>query len=409
MLVLLASMFIFTLGFGIVVPILGYFVKDMGASAIDLGILLALLSAMELIFAPVWGKISDHIGRKLVMMIGLLGFGASFVSLGFSTQLWMLYVVEIFGGMLTAGIWPAALAYIADITTHEERGHLIGLMGAASGSGYVVGPMISSILSIWGMSAPFFGSAALSFATLVFMMLWLPDSRIPGAHQTAEAHVKPPEKLRVSAAFGSPLGVLFFFTLFISFAIACIDGTMAYFIMDRFGLTSMPSSMPVLSGSMVLTGPQVMGIVFTALGIIGAVCQALLVGKAMRRFGEEKTIVIGLVSLAAGMVLLPLCSGLVTLVMFTGLIMAGASLINPCINTLASKRADPDHQGAAMGLIGSFNSAGRVLGPVAGGFAYVISMSLPYLSSAAIALLGAAVLSLRSKKNASTLRDDLNV
>jgi DHA1 family multidrug resistance protein-like MFS transporter len=392
MLVLLTSMFIFTLGFGIVVPILGYFVKGMGATALDLGLLLALLSAMELIFAPFWGRVSDRVGRKLVMMIGLAGFGLCFIVLGFSTQLWMLYVAEFFGGMLTAGIWPASLAYIADITGQKERGRLIGMMGAASGLGYIMGPTISSVFSIWGLAAPFFGSAALAFMTLVLMLLWLPESRVPVAHAPAC------KRMLASAALSSSLGTLFFFTLFISFAIACIDSTMAYFIMDRFGLTSQPSSIPVLSGSMTLTGPQVMGIVFTALGIIGALCQAVLVGKAMQRFGEEKTIVIGLVFLAIGMALLQLSSGLVSLIVFTGLMMVGASLVNPSINTLASKRTDADHQGAVMGMLGSFNSLGRVLGPLAGGFAYLISMSLPYLSSALIALLSAAALSFQTKK-----------
>ncbi len=392
MLVLLTSMFIFTLGFGIVVPILGYFVKGMGATALDLGLLLALLSAMELIFAPFWGRVSDRVGRKLVMMIGLAGFGLCFIVLGFSTQLWMLYVAEFFGGMLTAGIWPASLAYIADITGQKERGRLIGMMGAASGLGYIMGPTISSVFSIWGLAAPFFGSAALAFMTLVLMLLWLPESRVPVAHAPAC------KRMLASAALSSSLGTLFFFTLFISFAIACIDGTMAYFIMDRFGLTSQPSSIPVLSGSMTLTGPQVMGIVFTALGIIGALCQAALVGKAMQRFGEEKTIVIGLVFLAIGMALLQLSSGLVSLIVFTGLMMVGASLVNPSINTLASKRTDADHQGAVMGMLGSFNSLGRVLGPLAGGFAYLISMSLPYLSSTLIALLSAAALSFQTKK-----------
>lgn len=392
MVILLTSMFIFALGFGIIVPVIAYFVKGMGATALDLGLLLSLLSAMELVFAPVWGKISDRIGRKSVMAAGLAGFGICFIALGFSTQLWMLYVAEFFGGMLTVGIWPAALAYVADITVGEERGQLIGMMGAASGMGYILGPTISGVLSSFGLSVPFFGSAALAFATLGLMALWLPESRVQGT-PVAESN-----RLRATALF-SPLGALFFFTLFISFAIACIDGTMAYFIMDRFGLTSEPSSIPVLSGSMVLTGPQVMGIVFTALGVIGAICQAALVGRSMRKFGEEKTIMIGLVFLAAGMVLLQLSEGLVSLIAFTGLMIVGASLVNLYINTLASRRTDAEHQGAVMGMLDSFNSLGRVLGPLTGGFAYLISMSLPYMSSAAIALLSATALSLSSKRH----------
>ena len=176
MTVLMMSMFIFTLGFGIIIPVIGYYTKSMGAGALELGLLMASMSAMQFLFAPLWGRVSDRIGRKPVLLAGLLGFALTFIMVGVSTQLWMLFVALIIGGILTASIWPAVLAYIADITTHEERGSLMGYAGAASGLGIIAGPAISSVLTTWGMTVPFFTSAALGLVTAIAGFMFLPES-----------------------------------------------------------------------------------------------------------------------------------------------------------------------------------------------------------------------------------------
>ena len=394
LIVLMVSMFIFTLGFGIIAPIMSYVIKDMGATALDLGLLLATSSAMQFVFAPVWGRLSDRFGRKPVLLAGLCGFGISFVIVGLSTELWMLYVSQVIGGVLSAGIWPAALAYVADIAPQKERGHLIGLLGAASGMGMIIGPVASCIMATFSLQLPFFAAAALGFATMAFVVVLLPESRKHGSC------VERQDKMSVFATIKTPFGGLLLLMLFISFAIACIDGTMAFFIMDRFGLTEMPSSMPLLGGSIMITGPQVVGVIFIFAGITGIVCQALVAGRAIRRFGEEKVVIAGLLLLAAGLLLLQLTTGLASLTFYICLMIMGGSLINTGINTLVSNRTDDDHQGEAMGMLGAFNSLGRVLGPAAGGFAYVISMSLPYVSSAVISCLTAAAISLKSRLKA---------
>lgn len=393
LIVLMSSMFIFTLGFGIIAPIMSYVIKDMGATALDLGLLLATSSAMQFLCAPAWGRLSDRFGRKPVLLAGLFGFGVSFVIVGFSTELWMLYASQLIGGILSAGIWPAALAYIADVTAPKERGNLIGMTGAASGLGMIIGPVASCLLATLSLQLPFFAAAVLAFATMAFVVLLLPESRLPGSR--VEKH----DKMAVFATLNTPLGGLLLIMLFISFAIACIDGTMAFFIMDRFGLSDEPSSMPVLGGSVfvTITGPQVVGVIFVFAGITGVICQALLAGKAIRRFGEEKVVIIGLLLLAAGLLLLQLTAGLASLTFYICLMITGGCLINTGINTLVSNRTDEDHQGEAMGMLGAFNSLGRVLGPAAGGFAYVISMSLPYVSSAIISCLTATAISVKSR------------
>ncbi|OPY28667.1 MAG: multidrug resistance protein MdtH [Methanocella sp. PtaU1.Bin125] len=384
--VLMLSMFIFTLGFGIMIPVMGFFTKNMGATALDLGLLMASMSLMQFLFAPVGGRISDRVGRKPVMLAGLFGFAVSFAIVGVSTQLWMLFVALVLGGILSAGIWPASLAYIADISSHEERGKFMGYAGAASGLGIIAGPAISSILANWGLTLPFFASSALALFTTLATLVLLPEtlnreSRSGGIER----------RISFLATLKTPLGMFFFLMLLVSFAIACVDTTYVFFISDRFGMSELPSAMPVLGGTMTLTGPNVLSILFTAMGFI-AVASQLGVGVMIQKYGEEKTIIAGLALLGAGMAAVVLAADLASLLVVTCLTGLGGNLLNPAINTYVSKRSPRGQQGAMMGFLGSFNSIGRVLGPSVGGFAYTISMLLPYVGPAVLALASMAVM-----------------
>src|SRR5512147_343594 len=166
-LVLICAIFIFTLGFGIVIPVIPFYAKNAGADAFILGLLLAVFSFLQFFCGPFWGKISDHIGRKPVVIIGLLGFTIAFLMLGLSNNILWVFVAEIIGGALSAGIQPAAMAFIADITRPEERGGLMGAMGAAMGIGLIMGPCISSFLTPFGLSVPFFVAASIAFLTML--------------------------------------------------------------------------------------------------------------------------------------------------------------------------------------------------------------------------------------------------
>ncbi|MCD1295838.1 MFS transporter [Methanocella sp. CWC-04] len=389
--ILALSMFIFTLGFGIIIPVMPYYAGNLGATAFELGLLMATFSVMQFVCAPFWGRVSDKIGRKPVMMIGLFGFGFSFTITGLSTALWMLFVSELIGGALSAGIWPSVLAFIADITKPSERGGLMGLMGAASGFGIIFGPAISGVLTIWGLSAPFFGAAGVAIFTMVLTFILLPESRSfnPGN--------KSVDKISMIAALKTPLGALFLLMLLISFAGACIDGTFAFFVMDKFGLSEESSDIPFFNGSITMTGPGVMAIVFTFIGIMGIIVQGVLVGKLILRFGEEKTIIAGLIIVAVGLGFLIFASGLETLVLYTCLIVVGSGLANPCLNSLVSKGTDSENQGAVMGILGSFSSLGRILGPPVGGFAFNIYTGLPYIGTAFLSIVGAFVISYLAK------------
>lgn len=392
LLVLFLSMFIFTLGFGIVIPVVPYFVSSLHGTVFDATLMMSIFSGMELIFAPVWGKVSDRYGRKPVLVIGLAGFALSFALSGLSTSLWMLYATQIFAGILAGGIFPAVMAFIADVTKPEERAGLMGLMGAANGLGMIFGPGLASVFTIWGITAPYFAAAGLGAITVVISLLWMKESRIPGTVQSTE------KKASIWSVFGTTLLGFFILMLFVSLMLASVEGTFGYFIKDFFHMEGQNASpVPSILGTLMLTGTNVMGISFTVMGILGVLTQAGLVGKVVAKLGEVKTIALGLVIMAAGCGMIFFISGLFSLIIAACMIMIAISLAMPAINTAVSNRTDEENQGVMMGLLGSFNSCGRVLGPLAGGMVYSINIMLPYIISAALAMVGAIAIQLYAR------------
>lgn len=395
--VLMSSMFIFTLGFSIILPVLPYIIKEMNANAFDLCLLLASFSATQFLFAPFWGKVSDRIGRKPVLAIALLGFSISFVLIGLSGSILMILIWETIGGALSAGIYPAALAYIADISRPAQRGRLMGLMGASSGLGIIFGPALGGYVAQWGLMTPFFLAAIISFLTLVFGYVFLPESYKGRKHSDNGPHIS------ILSALKMRVGIFFVVALFIAFAAAGFEGTYSYYVMDRFHLSAEGATdMSLLGFPLSLTGPGVMSIVCTAMSIVSVICQGLLVGKAIDRFGEEKTILFGLLVGCGGLLLLLTSFDLLTMIVYSSIISIGFGLVNPCLNTLVSEHADEDHQGVVLGVLGAYGSLGRIAGPVVGGATYLIMVELPYIISAAISAVCAVTVFTAISRHKST-------
>ena len=395
LLVLTSAVFIFTLGFGIIIPIIPYYTRSVNATAFDLGLLLATFSFLQFFCGPFWGKISDQIGRKPVIAFSLLGFALAFTLVGMSHYLWMIFVAVAIGGFFSAGISPAVLAFIADITRPAERAKFMGLMGAVSGLGFILGPFISSFLSIFGLSIPFFAAALLSLITMIGCMTLIPES-MPRQHmiKVREA-IKPLSMLKIVketfshmiSALKTEVGIFLLAMMIISFAISGFEGTFTYFLMDQIGLSSVTSFVKVFNSGISITGPEAMGLVFALMGAVSVICQGLLVGKAIERFGEELVIIIGLIICAAGLLLLLTASELGAALGYIVIISVGSGLVFPCLNTVISKRTDQRNQGVAMGIMSSYGSLGRVLGPPVAGYAYVMSIALPYAISALFMIL----------------------
>jgi multidrug resistance protein len=390
--ILIGGMFFVTLGFSIIMPILPYYTQNMGASALELGLLMASYSFMQLIVTPFWGALSDRIGRKPIFLIGLFGFGLSFIIYGFATQLWMLFAGRMIGGILAGSVYPTSLAYIADITEHRERGKIMGMLGAASGVGMIFGPSVAGILSVWGLSVPFFATAAAAIAFAVIGYLVLEESHSVDVHRMT--HERP----SLVAPLKTPLAILFIINLLVTFLISGFQGTFAYYILGRFGMQDQPSSMPFLNGSITLTGPTTMAMLFTIMGIVGVLFQGVLVGIVIDHIGERRTVIAGMAVSAIAFFLILISPELVSLLLFSSLMAVGTGLTTPCLNSLVSKATDEEHQGAAMGVLGSYGSMGRIIGPPMGGLAYDLSINLPYLISGMVSAIGAVAILIGAKK-----------
>lgn len=373
--ILFLTLLIVMLGFGVIIPVIPFYVLSFGAGPIYLGLLMATFSMMQLICAPFWGSYSDRVGRRPVLLVGLAGYVLSSLIMALATDLWMLFFARIVGGILSSATIPTTMAYIGDSTSRHNRGSGMGVLGAAMGLGVIFGPAIGGVLANWGMAAPFFFAAGSAALIWLFAYFALPES-LPPARRTTGTRLQPLGDRfgEAFAALRGPLAVYFVLALITSFGMANLESVFAFFAKDKMGY-----------------GPAEMGVLFLGMGVVSVVVQGSAVGKLVNRYGEERVVVAGLIVAAAGFLLLTVAFDMPSLLAFLSLNAVGISLLRPSIATLLSKRTRSG-QGTTMGLQGSFDSLGRVAGPVWGGFLYGFGGNLPYYSAAAVFVGGVTLL-----------------
>ncbi|MCC6455189.1 MAG: MFS transporter [Caldilineaceae bacterium] len=361
--ILFMTMFIVMIGFGVIMPILPFYAENLGATATHLGLLFASYSVVQFFFAPIWGTMSDRVGRKPMILLGLIGFGISFVFFGMANSLWMLFAARILGGVLSAATLPTVMAYIADTTDAKSRGGGLGMLGAAMGMGMIFGPVLGGFLGEYSASLPFFFSGGLAFAVSIFALLLLPESRTAEERSHARTQVRTNGLKDVIGALSGPVGFVLIIAFLATFASANLEGTFALFSQQHLGF-----------------GESEMGLVFGVMGVVMALSQGLLVGRFINRFGEERMIQVGLISSAIGYILFLLTFNMVSIMTVMAIMGIGSAALNPAVNSLASKRTPPDQQGRVMGIVNSYNSLGRVFGPVVGGVIFdLLGYQWPYI------------------------------
>ena len=369
--VLSLTLAIVMLGFGMVLPIFPFYVESMGAGGLDLGLLTAISPLMQLVFAPIWGSISDRRGRKPVLLVGLAGYGISMLLYGLASELWMLFVARGVGAILSAATLPTTYAYISDSTAEEDRGGGMGILGAAVSLGMVLGPALGGILATDSLSTPFFITAALSAVTLLLLAAFLPESLPEHARSPVSAKTTPALEIRrLWQALLGPIGLLLFLAFLVSFGLTNFQSIFGLYALKKFGYDT-----------------QQVGWILTVAGIVAAGTQGILTGPLTKRWGEAAIIKATLLASGVGFVLLTMANSLATVLLTTGLFTLPNALLRPAVISLTSKRADT-RQGVAMGLNNSFNSLGRIAGPIWAGFMFDVNYDYPYLSGAAIMLLG---------------------
>ncbi len=363
MVVLLIIQFLVMVGFGIIIPILPFLIEKLGGGPAMLGVFMSAYSVMQFFFAPMWGRLSDRIGRRPVILIGLSGYGVTFIMFGLVDQVWLLVGIRALAGMVSSATLPTAMAYIADITEEHDRSKSMGMIGAAMGLGMVFGPALGGWLGHYSISLPFFAAGGLAFLVLPFAWALLPES----LQQAGKTNLLRVSRFN-SKLFKDPLFFLFLF-YFVSFLVmAMFEGTFSLLAKDTAGF-----------------GPKQMGSVFAIFGIIGVIVQGGLIGKLVKTFGDAKVAKYGAWVSGFGFILIVLASNRVSLVLATAVFMIGNSVMGPTCSSLATKYATAG-KGASLGLLHSFGSLGRILGPVIGGLLYGVNMRLPYLVGAGILL-----------------------
>jgi MFS transporter, DHA1 family, tetracycline resistance protein len=349
--VIFTTVFIDLVGFGIVIPVLPFYAEGtrFNASPRTVGFLFASYSIMQLLFSPILGRLSDKYGRRPVLLISIIGTGIGFLILGFANTLFLLFVGRILDG-ITGGNISTAQAYIADVTTKENRAKGMGLIGAAFGMGFVFGPAIGGVLSRWGVQVPFLFAAALCFANAILLYFTLPET------------VTPDHPARVSAAGGRGIAQLFqslksprlgfILLIYFLFVVAFSIMTTAFslYTMFRFGYDA-----------------QHTGYLFTYVGVLAVIVQGGLIGKLVKHFGEIKLVITGAILFAGSLFAVPFvgpaAGGLLALLVGGGLFSIGNSLSAPTLTSLASKSVTDAEQGTVMGVTQSVASLARAVGP----------------------------------------------
>lgn len=356
-------MFLVMVGFGIIIPVLPFFAEEIGATPTELGLLMAVYSLMQLLFAPMWGRISDRIGRKPVLLIGILGLALSFFLFAISTELWMLFAARIIGGILSSANMPTSMAYVADITTPEDRGKGMGIIGAAVGLGFIFGPAIGGVFSKVSLNTPFWIAGIVSLVTFIFVLLFLKESLLKQGQSTTTGAKGTPWK-----TVGGTEGFLYFLSMFISFSLAGLEATFAYFAAARAGIDSVN-----------------LGYIFMIMGFAGAAVQGGLVGRFIKKYGEANVIQAGIVVSIIGFALILLTKDFFTAALFLTIFGIGNGVIRPAVSSLLTK-TNTSGYGGITGVLSSFESLGRILGPPIAGALYTIMIDLPYITGALISV-----------------------
>lgn len=342
------------IGFGLVIPLLPFYALRFAASPQQVTALLAIYSLMQLFAAPFWGRLSDRIGRRPVLMVSMAASVAAYFWIGSAGELWMLFAARALAGACAGNI-AAAQAYIADITKPEDRAKGMGLIGAAFGLGFIIGPALGGVLAgnnpaTADVETPAWVAAGLSFFAFCGVVMLLRES-FP-ADQRGRRGPTRNRLLAILEVLGRPVLsrlILIFFLVILAFA--GMESTFALWAIGQFGW-----------------GPRQVGYVFSYVGFVSATLQGGLIGRLTGAFGEERLLLCGLALIGAGLLVLPFSQGLAVLALAVTALALGMGLMQPSLTSLISRRAGREEQGEVMGVSQSVGSLSRVLGPAAAGF-----------------------------------------
>lgn len=388
--VIFITVFLDLLGIGLLVPVAPFVVRQFRDDALTVGLLALAFSLFQFLASPILGVLSDRYGRRPVLLISIFGTGIGYVMFGWAASLWLLFVSRVIDG-ITGGNISTAQAYIADITPPEDRAKNFGLIGAAFGLGFIVGPAIGGLLSKISLSAPAYAAAGLSFVTTVYAYFALPESLPPEKRITRNLTHRDLNPLRqVTIWYWRPALTLLFSAAFLmNFAMAGLQTNFAVYSNDRFAL-----------------GPGANAAIFAAIGAVSAFTQGVLMRRLASRIEPFRLVFTGFLTCAAGFAGIAAAPQAWALYPACMAIAFGLGLANPSLVGLLSKRVSSDEQGVVLGVMQSLASIARAIGPVWAGAIYDFAgMASPYWAGA-ICLLAAWACTTRASRQTSPASSD---
>src|SRR3954471_8474820 len=383
--ILFVTVFIDLVGFGIIIPFLAYYVESFGARAAVVGLLMSSYSLAQFLFAPVWGRVSDRVGRRPILMLGLFGSVVGYTLFGLAGPLWLLFFGRALMGIFGATI-PTAQAAVADVTEPQDRARGMGMIGAAIGLGFILGPALGGMLSnLSGVfhvqlfernpyALPCLASAALALLNLIAAAFFLPES-LPQARR--QRHGERLSRIgQLSRSFSDPrlrLLVLVYFLFMLGFTM--MEATLTLFIERRVGARDHAELV------------RRVGYLFGFIGIIQVALQGGLVGRLARAFGERRLLLTGCSLTALALATLPAAASWAGIYACAFGLACGHGLSQPSIASLISRAAPAETQGGTLGVSQSAASLARVIGPALGGALFQqVAPGAPYLVAAALSL-----------------------
>ncbi len=374
------TLLVVMLGYGMVMPVMPFLITQLGAGGTEMGWMTSSYALMQLIFAPLWGIASDRVGRKPILMLGILGYAVALLLFGLAKTFPMLFFARVLSGILSSATMPTAMAYIGDNAPEKERSGGMGKLGAAMGAGVVLGPLVGGWLSADSFSFPFFLGSGLAALALVLVALILPEA------QEKIAQRKERKGFNLAAARAvliGPAGVLLLLIFIMAVGLANFQSIIGLYLVQRLAFDT----------------AQV-GWLWMAIGGIMILAQGLLTERLTKWVGERVVISGGLLVGAAGMLGILVAVNFSSMMTAVSILCLGLALMGPAMNAHISVFAG-EHQGAVMGMNSASASLGRVIGPLWAGWLFDINTGYPFLSGAGILLLGFLVSLLALRKKAA--------
>lgn len=372
LLLLMLNIFLVFTGIGLVVPIMPAYMDLLHISGTTVGLLVAAFSFTQFLFSPIAGRWSDAWGRKKIIVIGMLFFAVSEFMFGAVNAPVLLFAARMLGGIGAAMIFPAVMAYTADITSDEERGRGMGLINAAITTGFIIGPGIGGYIAEFGIRVPFYSAGVAGLLAAIITLVILPESVRQTAAQNAPAEANavkekgPGLVTQLLRSYREP----YFFSLIIvfvmAFGLANYETVFSLFVDHKFGFTTKDIAFIITFGS-----------------IAGAVVQVAFIGWLLNRFGEKLVISICLFFVAVFILLTLFVHTYWLIFVVTFIVFLGMDILRPAISTQMSKLAE-EQQGFVAGLNSAYTSLGNIAGPIVAGALFDVNINYPYVSAAAV-------------------------